>query len=303
MDTDVIDRKAVFRRLESIRNLPTLPMAIRKLGGTIRSPSADAHRVASIIEDDPSMMARILRIVNSAFYGGIEPITSVQQAVARMGFTAVNNIAMSTAVFSAFETGDAAAFDREAFWHHCIATGMAASVLYERCRAQLTRRYTTDILHLSGLIHDIGKIIFEQSFHPSFLNALDVSQKQHLPLCLAEPMCIGADHAEVGGWLAAKWKLSPDLISVIRWHHEPHNADVEHIELVMLCHCANYICNHENIGNSGDAASPALSQSVWKRLGLDLDDMSAMTDDTNTRTDASELMMSLRGPSEENQPA
>ncbi len=105
----------IVRRLEKIYNLPTLPAVIEKLGEEIRNPKSDARRVAALIEDDPSMMSRILKVVNSAFYGGIEPITSVQQAVSRMGFNAINNIALSTSVFAAFDKSGEAGFDRKEF--------------------------------------------------------------------------------------------------------------------------------------------------------------------------------------------
>ncbi len=159
-----MDKKAIYSRLEKIRNLPTLPAVVNRLGTEVRNSRSDAVRIAAIIEDDPSMMARILKVVNSVFYASAEPITSVQQAVARMGLTAINNVALSTSVFSTFEKDDKAEFNREAFWRHSISTGIAAGVLHDQAGERLSRRYPSDLLHLAGLLHDIGKIVFEQFF-------------------------------------------------------------------------------------------------------------------------------------------
>jgi len=147
----------IFQKLESIRDLPTLPMIIEKLGAAIRDPNTNAEGIAGIIEDDPAMMAKILKVVNSVLYGAREPINSLQLAVARMGLNAINNIAMSTSVFTTYKKDEQSDFDRVEFWRHCICTGIAAEVIYRRCRENLSQNYSKDLIHLSGLLHDIGK--------------------------------------------------------------------------------------------------------------------------------------------------
>ena len=283
----------IVRRLEKIHNLPTLPAVIEKLGEEIRNPKSDARRVAALIEDDPSMMARILKVVNSAFYGGIEPITSVQHAVSRMGFNAVNNIALSTSVFATFDKSGEAGFDRKEFWRHCVCTGIAANVVYNRVRQSISKRYTVDLLHLSGLLHDIGKIIFEQFFHDEFRISLRESAKRKIPLFHIELECIGSDHAQVGAWLGKKWKLSREVIEVVRWHHEPDNATEQYRDLAMICHMANYICNVEKIGNSGDETAPAFFHSVWKRMGLEAADIPPIIEKVREESEKSEILLAF----------
>ena len=106
----------ILRRLETIHNLPTLPVVITKLREAISDPNADARKIAQIIEDDPAMMARILKVVNSALYRGRQDVTSLQMAVARMGFNAISNIAMSTTIFSVFKSTTEVGFSHEDFW-------------------------------------------------------------------------------------------------------------------------------------------------------------------------------------------
>jgi len=283
----------ILDRLGTIRNLPSLPAVVNKVRQAVRNPRADARRIAGIIEDDPSMMTRILKVVNSAFYGGVEPITSVQQAVARMGFNAVSNIAMSTSVFSSFGRDDEAGFDREEFWRHCISTGIAANVLYDATAGNLNRRYSADVLHLAGLLHDIGKIIFEQFFHEEFAVALERCAFEHRPLFSVETEILSANHSFVGAWLGEKWNLSPEVVEAIAFHHDPENACEEYRELVMLCHAANFICNLRRIGNSGDSTAPSFVFGVWKHLGFDADDIPLVVDKIQEESAKSEILLSF----------
>lgn len=283
----------VLRRLESLKNLPTLPVVIDKLRAAVRDPNSNATKVARIIEDDPSMMARILKIVNSALYASWEPIISVELAVARLGFNAVTNIATSTAVFQTYDRTGQRDFDREAFWRHCVSSGIAVNVLYDRCKPNLQRRYGKDLMHLAGLLHDVGKIVLEPHFHDAFIAAVRASVENHMPLPQAEVELLGTDHAEVGAWLAMRWNQPPEVLQAIRWHHHPGMADVEHQELAMLVHSANYICNLEKIGDGGDTAAPAFQQAAWTRLGLTVKDIPVVVDEIVERSRESEVLMAL----------
>ncbi len=285
----------ILRKLEKVRNLPTLPVVIEKLREAIRDPSSDAHRIAMIIEDDPSMMARILKVVNSPLYGGRDQITSLQLAVARMGFNAVSNIAMSTSVFSTFPKSGQTDFSRELFWKHCICTGIAMLVLFERTKAKLNKRYSSDLLQLAGLLHTIGIIVLEQYFHDDFIRSIDLAHSAGMPLIDAQQEILGADYTLVGSWLGMRWNLSQELLQVIRWHHDPESSDVEYRDICMLCHCANYICNLKKLGDCGDTTAPSLQQKIWLKIGLTVKDISDTVDHIVEESRNSEVLMAFLG--------
>jgi putative nucleotidyltransferase with HDIG domain len=239
------------------------------------------------------MMAKILKVVNSPLYAGREPITSLQIAIARMGMKAVGNLAISTSVFKTFGDDSDKKFEREEFWRHCICTGIGATVLFDRSRENLKHRYSKDILHLSGLLHDIGKLVLLRYFHDDFIKAVKAADKDAEPLDAMERKYVGMDHAEIGAWLARKWKLPEQLAAVVEYHHKPEALDSAHRELVMLCHCSNYICNLENLGNSGDVGAPSFSETVWEELGLDLGDIAGIVERISRESAHSEILMAF----------
>jgi HD-like signal output (HDOD) protein len=285
--------RELIAKLETIKTLPTLPTVIQKLRTAIINPASDAGRIARIIQDDPAMIARVLRVVNSVLYGGREPISSLQLAVSRLGFNAVSNIAMSTAVFTSFGKSGEKNFDRRNFWRHCIATGVSAVVIHEQQSTRVRKKYTQDFLHLCGLLHDVGKIVLEQHLREKFMNALIAARETCSPLVDAERDIMGSDHSQIGAWLGIKWILPRDVLDVIRWHHDPKSASPENQDLVMLCHLANYVCNLNHLGDGGDTSAPAIVSDCWSQLGLAADSMPEIVEKVAKEMKTSEVLMTL----------
>ncbi|MEI6211721.1 MAG: HDOD domain-containing protein [bacterium] len=282
----------IEKQLLNIRDLPTLPTVIVKLTQAVDDPNTDARRIANLLQDDPALSARVLRLVNSVLYAGSEPIISVQMAASRIGMAGVRNLAIAAAVFQSFRPSPKDAFDRNEFWRHCILCGVASTVLFRRVRGKIKRFYPDDILHLSGLVHDIGRIVLDVYFHDAFVAAMTVSRQSMFPLVDMERKHIGTDHAEVGAWLARRWKMAPAIEQTIRWHHEPDSATPEHQELAVLCNVANYICNFQQLGWSGDS-SPVFLPALWERIGLTPNDAHAIGESIQAEGRDSQLLAAL----------
>lgn len=293
MQTDVASR--ILQTLDKIRDLPTLPVVAQKVAAASRQANADADTIADIIEDDPAIMARILKVVNSPLYAGREPITSVKQAVARMGMRTISNLAVSTSVFSAFKPSDTpSTFDREQFWKHSISVGIAAQIVHKTASEKIAIPMDRELLRLAGLLHDIGKILLDQHFNAEFNAALNLSAEKNTTLIEAEQETFQADHSMVGAWLGVKWKLSDDVMAVLRRHHNPSTADEKYKDMVYVCSIANYICCKNQIGDGGDNHSPAFDQTAWASLGLSLNDMPKMLELLEQESAKSEILSAFQ---------
>lgn len=286
----------IMERLENIEDLPSLPVVIIKLTEAIQNVESSATDVAKIMEDDPAIMARVLKIVNSAFYKNYNsdsPITNVKHAIVRLGYDAVRNIALTSSVFSIFKEDHAKVFNRNEFWRHCICTGIVANVVYDfSCKKDLN--IPRESVALAGLLHDIGKIILEQYFYDLFTKILQFGEEHKQPIYLIEQDVFDISHSEIGAWLARRWKISEDLIACIEYHHNPEAAPEEFRDMVGLVHVSDYICNLKGLGQSGNAKPPQFNQKVWEGLGLEIEMITEILDIADEEAKKSEILLSLR---------
>jgi putative nucleotidyltransferase with HDIG domain len=287
-------REKIFTRLEAIEDLPSLPIVITKLSEAIQNVDSSAHDVAKIMETDPSIMARVLKIVNSAFYSrgeNTEKITDIRHAIVRLGYDAVRNIALTSSVFSIFKEDHAQIFDRKKFWQHCICTGITANVLREHIQGG--ESIPKESVALAGLLHDMGKIILEQYFYDLFTEMLNESQERDEDLYEVEKNVFKITHAEIGAWLGREWKLGQDFVEVIAHHHEPDEASEALKPLVSLVHVADVICHEQGYGQSGRRVPPPYKKEVWESLGLSKDSMGDILKVIAEETQKSEILLSL----------
>ena len=290
----LISRDEVLKRLESIEDLPSLPDVILKLNSVIQNVDSSANDVARVMEEDPSIMARVIKLVNSSYYSNLsgDPITNIKHAIVRLGYDSVRNIALTTSVFSMFKGDHSKVFDRKEFWKYCICTGIIANVLYDESNLSLGM-IPKDSVNLAGLLHDIGKIILEQYFHDEFSQVLEKSHENDTPLIDIEKELLGITHNEIGAWLARKWKLNIDLIACIEFYHEPDKAPEEFKPLVNLIHLADYIANFKPLGQSGNPSPPPCWENSWSELGIDTSDMPSIIEKVESETQHSEILLSL----------
>jgi len=285
---------SLFAKVKQITNLPTLPVVLGQLRRAIEDPGTNAHQIAAILRDDPAMMSRILKVANSAYYCPQNlKIDNLEQAVTRLGLRAISNLAMSTAVFSTFPVQKhQAAFSRQQFWLHCIGTGIAATLLRPNLPADKGIVLpSTDVLHLAGLLHDLGIIILEQFFHQEFMEAVTLARNEKLPLHLAERQLLGCDHGEVGLWLGEKWKLADNLLTAVRWHHEPAEVAREMQPLVFAVYWADWLCQENQIGDGGGGAR--LDETVVGALPLPEDRRQLLAAEVSRHTNATAALLGL----------
>ncbi len=270
-DLQPVDVRRLWDIFAQAEDLPTLPEVSVRLMDMIDDPESSARDVAAIIEEDPAIAAKVLKMCNSALYSPINSreVNSVRLAVSRMGFVAVANIAISASVFEAFNPSRKPAFNRYEFWRHSVSVGVIAALLHDRVPQANESPCPRETVHLAGIVHDMGKILFERYANNPFHTAILKARHRQISLATAEKDVLGVAHDQAGAWLAERWHLSRDVVDVIRHHHTPSaNAQSENNLLVKLIHVADYIAHKLSLGDSGNPA-PECDKQVLQELGVD----------------------------------
>ena len=230
-------KKTGSQTLNKFRNfeqLNTLPAISHKIIGIARDPDASASRMASIIESDPAITSKVLKVVNSAFYGFHRKIESVEHAIVILGNNEVINLSISIAL-NKFILNIPSSKTRK-LWMHCLLTGHLSYWLgaFLGCRE-------ADLTYTIGLLHDIGKIALIQQEGYS----VDVDRYSDIDELALEERQYGLSHAELGAYIADRWQLPEDIVDGLRAHHLP--AFAVNRPLAVTIHMADYIAHTRHL--------------------------------------------------------
>ncbi|MDO9270406.1 MAG: HDOD domain-containing protein [Methylobacter sp.] len=253
-----------------VEKMPAFPKSVQQIVQLTSDINASAKDIVRVIECDPIMTVKILKAINSSFYGLPQKITSVQRAVVHIGLNTIKNIALGVAAMGMLSANNKANFNTSNFLLHSLTTAAISKLLAERIGLSSTE--CSDCF-VAGLLHDFGKVVFAEFMPDEFKLALEKSQEQQLPLHQTELEFIGLNHSQAGKILAEKWELSDPLIDAIAHHH-----DIDHSQNVLrdCVFAANQISKHMQFGNGGNPLIEAFPESIVIRFGANL---SAMCDD------------------------
>ena len=258
-----IRRTELRRQVDKIVTLPTLPHVIGKLASVLENPMVSAEEVNTVISSDQVLTAKVLRLVNSAFYGFPGQISSVTHAIVILGFTTIRSVALSASVFDVFSlNGGNVKFDRSKFWQHAIGTAVISKAI-----AHYKGYPEEEDAFVAGLLHDIGKVIIDQCLHDLFSKIIKEVYDKDILFLDAEHEFMDCNHQHLGKWLCENWKLPLRLREAIAYHHQPELAR-EGYQLACFVQLADILCRAKKIGNGGDMQIPKISHEAWKSLNL-----------------------------------
>ena len=265
----------------AVEKMPAFPKSVQKILELTRNLNCEPKHLVQVIEKDPVMTVKILRVLNSAYYNLPSKITSVNHSVVFLGFNTIKNLALSIASVGILPKHNDAGFDIQQYLMHSLTTaGIARSLAGKLAGIDPMDCY------IAGLLHDFGKVVFAQFMPDEFSQALQKSSSENMPLHLAENQVIGVDHTVVGSMLAEKWQFPKALIDCIRNHH---SADGGEGEMWASVYAANQISNKMSFGDGGDHCIEALPTAVRNYFGGDIDAIIASLSDLSKIADEARM--------------
>ncbi|KMQ50941.1 metal dependent phosphohydrolase [Chitinispirillum alkaliphilum] len=225
--------------IDNIDQLPSLPAIVSRLLQVVNCPDTSAEDAAELIEKDPALTSRMLRLANSAFYGIPRSISSVSSAVVILGFNTIRSLVLSASVVKMF-SGAKPFFDNDRFWKHSIVTAIASKTIIRHFMS--VRMMDPESAFCSGILHDIGKLIFSFYVPEEYMEACEYACKHSVSLIDAENHILGINHAEIGKILADKWALPLDLSNCLVYHHSPEKSDIAS-DLVSTVHLGDIMAH------------------------------------------------------------
>ena len=233
------------RMVQDIQELPLLPTVVGKLLDVIGDSESELSDVACIISKDQTLTAKVLKLVNSSFYGFSSKISTISRAAVILGYNTIKHLVLGLSVIGLIKDRDSCShFNGTMFWEHSLGCAACARLLAKRIGyAQPEEAFT------AGLLHDIGKVIFDRHFSNDFNEVMERMERDHVSMIDAEEEILGVTHPMMGEWLAKTWKLPPVLCDSIRYHHGSPIADKKIDEPAVMCssivHISNILCKIE----------------------------------------------------------
>jgi HD-like signal output (HDOD) protein len=237
----------------------------------MQDPRTSAEELGRSISSDPALVSKVLKLVNSAFYGFPGRISTISQAIVILGFSTIRNVVLTTSVLKAFgRSGGHNGLDLNAFWEHSLLTGaIARSLAVEREMNFIEETF------ISGLLHDMGRLILSQKLAGEFEKVLYVKQKTGITQLQAEQSVLKLTHGDIGGWLARKWNLPLPYVEVMRCHHTPLESakqdpvtQADTTNLIYLVHAADVMAKKLVDGKPDLAAVEEIHPAVRAELKI-----------------------------------
>lgn len=253
--------------LDLLPPLPSFPPVIARLMKIVNDYDSSVLDVAWVLREDPGLTVRVLRMANSPVYGARMPVTSVPQAVLRLGMVQIRNIILTLGIIRSLESWGGGP-DRRAFWLHCVTVAFATEAILQLA-VPPSDEAPDDGAFAAGLLHDIGLLVLREYYPSVFMEISRLASEQGLPTYEAEMAALETDHGRIGALIATRWGLPQPIVAGIDFHHQPGLALPEDRRVADVVHLAECICCREGIGDAGDGVPTDPDPQTLHNLGLD----------------------------------
>jgi putative nucleotidyltransferase with HDIG domain len=247
--------------LQRIHNLPSLPTVVVDLLASMDQDDVNIDVLAHKIAQDQALTAKTLRLANSSFYGMAHQVTTIQEAIAILGFRTVRSVATTAALIGTFSGGTHTGFNVTPFWRHAIAAAVCAKELAAHLNLNPEHAYTV------GLLHDIGRLVLVTQFQSNYEATMAHRAQHDCSLLDAEHAVLGLDHALVGHALTQHWKFPETMQQAVGCHHATVVLGMQPLSSVILA--ADVMAHALDLSSDMDDLVPPVPMGLWQHFGLD----------------------------------
>jgi HD-like signal output (HDOD) protein len=282
----------VFAKLIELHDLPTLPQIVSKILDVVEDERSSAADLTALLEKDHAISARVLRLANSAFYGLRHPVDSIRRAVVVLGFDAVCQLALATSVFKTFSSQRQFALDPEDFWMHAFGTAKATQLI---CHEYVDVE-SPEGCFTAGLLHNIGKYLLALVLRDEYRTVLRKAAEDQVALVDYEKEYLGVNHAEVGRWLAAKWRFPTLIVEVIGSAHRAPSPNKRYATEAAVIQLADMLSRLAKFGTAGEWEVPRVDYELLEFLDVEREEAEAVMDElAEVRADTREFLETMDG--------
>ncbi len=247
----------------ALESMKALNYTLPRVMAVVNNINSSARDLVRVIQMDPVLTARVLRVANSAYFGMREEVSSLHRATILLGMNTIRNLALATAVRGSFVFDDDICLVRsEDFWRYTVGTAVLSDLIARR--AEVPRQVVEEAFIL-GLLHPIGKALLLQSFPHEFNEVVGLALDEQVPTDIIEDRLFETNHREIGHTMGSKWMLPPAVLDVIRFYNRPAQSDSRATWLVSIA-CRSI--KEAQIGFAGDFSSFPIHDSTYQALRI-----------------------------------
>jgi putative nucleotidyltransferase with HDIG domain len=251
------------KTMAKVTEIGSLPEITTRIVQIVEDPKSTAHDMHEIVRSDPALAAKVLKVVNSAFYGLPSQISSLDRAIVMLGLSAVKNIALAASLSRLFRPGALSErFAVRDLWTHCISVGVCTRMIAEASFGQAEEAF------VGGLVHDVGLLVEYQLFPDKLREVSNRCEASTQNFLIAEREIIGADHTVFGATIAARWKFPLSLRNAITFHHDPSTLRPEYKRVLTAIQVADTICCQNQVGFFLTAATQEVNEEQLAAIGI-----------------------------------
>ncbi len=288
-----MDEKSLVKLNRYIDSMPSLSITVSKIIEVTKNPQATAKDLNRVISLDPVLVGKVLKLINSAYYGLQNKVTSLVTAIIMLGMNTIKNLALSTAVLGNMKNdSNFKALNIDGFWRHSIGVGVLSKLIASKIGIPATKR---EEYFIGGLLHDIGKIPLNELFEESYMKAIRAADMKKAKLDDMEKEFIGITHTEVGKMIAEKWNLMDETFECVLHHHDPNMASEKNYKLVTSVHIADIYCNMNQVGFSGSRHVNQIEEHFLESIGINEVFLDGLFDSMSVELDKASVFLKVSG--------